>query len=66
MEIFVGRVSFIPIILSARHCKKTDFFTATTAVVSLSKNSGVFPGRSYNVGVNSSGLLTADAIFKPV
>jgi hypothetical protein len=52
--------------LSAWHRKKTDFFTTTTAAVSLSKNSGVLPGWSYNVGVNSSGLLSADAIFKPV
>jgi hypothetical protein len=65
MEIFVGRVSFPSIILSARHCKKTDFFTTTTAAVSLSKNSGVLPGRSYNVGVNSSDCFLLMLFLNP-
>jgi hypothetical protein len=66
MEIFVGWVSFPPIILSARHCEKTDFLTTTTDVVTLAKASGFSSGGNYNVGVNSSGLLSAAAIFKPV
>jgi hypothetical protein len=36
------------------------------AVASLVKTSGFSSGGNYNVGVNSSGLLSAAAIFKPV
>ncbi|MHC4321070.1 MAG: hypothetical protein ACYST3_02230 [Planctomycetota bacterium] len=65
MEIFVGLISFPPIMLSAKHCKKADCLATTTAVASLAKTSGFSFGGNYNVGVNSSGLLSADAILNP-
>jgi len=43
-----------------------NFVTTTMAAVALAKTSSFFSGGNYNVGVNSSDLLSADAILTPV